>query len=322
MNFLVNLFNHNEVGQRSLEDVVGIIGKQLIALGHQVVWDPKNALWLPAQHGYNVIVEGFTKWTTQMIRTGYEQGARFIIIATEEPTPKGFNHGTQAEMVQRQHEFEHAAKYASAIIHLVPGEHVRAWYGQFAPTAYTELGHAPSLERVDKSVKPEFDFGFFGSMTPRRVKLLRKLMRACNSPKGVHAIGDFQTQNERDREMRRAKVVVQIRKFDAMGLVSSSRCNTSLCIGRPIVAEPHMLAHPWDKIVTFAKTDAGFVDLALMVKATWEGTHAAQLDRLRKMLPPQECIGKALIETGILPPIVSGPVMAKFEQAVIPCPAE
>ena len=38
LRFLFNLMNHNKVGQRSLEDVIGIIGHMLRALGHEANW--------------------------------------------------------------------------------------------------------------------------------------------------------------------------------------------------------------------------------------------------------------------------------------------
>ena len=40
--FAVWLGNHSPEGQRSLEDVVGIWGHGVRALGHEAVWDPSN----------------------------------------------------------------------------------------------------------------------------------------------------------------------------------------------------------------------------------------------------------------------------------------
>jgi len=300
MRFLVNMCNHSSLGQTSLEDVIGIFGHQLRALGHQIVWDPKNLSFLNTMkmEGMNIIVEGFTRPVIDLIANAYSQGARFIIIATEEPTPQGFNHGTQLEMVRRQEMFPQAAKFCEGIICLVPGKHVTDWYGQWAPTAWTELGWAPTLVRYTNHV-PTHDFGFYGSLSTRRHKIVKRLAKRSGSVKGVRLIADFPSQIERDNAMRDAKVIVQIRKFDQMGLVSSSRCNTALCLGRPVVAEPHDLSKPWDEIVRFTDTIEQFYDTCLFVRSLWRDIHRQQMEAFRTKLSPENCVGRAFREIGL-----------------------
>jgi hypothetical protein len=284
-------------GQRTLEDPIGIFGKQLIALGHQAVWAPANDKFLCRDTGINVIVEGFSTATIAAIAEGHGNGARFIMLATEEPTPKGFNHGWDPAMVQRQKIFPEAAKFFEAIFHLVPGEEVTRWYSQFAPSAYVELGYAPALVRPRESFQPDFDYGFYGTMSKRRVQILKRLQRHTGGR--INVIADFKTQVARDHEMRRCKVILQIRKQESMGLVSSSRCNTALCLGRPVVAEPHDLCKPWDEVVWFSKTMDRFYDDCLMVKATWRGTWAAQFDRFKEKFPPERCVGDPMRAVGL-----------------------
>jgi hypothetical protein len=218
-------------------------------------------------------------------------------------------------MVQRQADFPKIAPYLDGILSLVPGEHVVSWYAQHAPTAPIELGYAPALVRgtvaaqMSDAVKshitgirprePTHDFGFYGSMSRRRIDLLRKLARASGKARAVRVVGDFATQDERDAAMMEAKVILQIRKFDEMGLVSSSRCCTALCIGRPVIAEPHELSKPWDEVVRFAKTEDEFVTLALMARGAWREMHALQFDRFRAKLSPEYCVGRALRSLGV-----------------------
>lgn len=297
--FAFTLLNHNEMGQRSLEDVISIVGHQLRALGHLAVWEKANNRLVAGDCGINVIVEGFTPTTVRIMSEAHAQGARFLILATEEPTPKGFNHGTQKEMVQRQAIFPEAAKFCEGILHLVPGEHVTKWYGQFAPAAQAELGYAPTLVRPRDHGEPEYDFGFYGSLSRRRLKLLKELARRVGTAKAVRVVADFKTETERDRLMRQARVLVQIRKFDEMGLVSSSRCNTALCIGRPVVAEPHQLSKPWDEIVRFSTTAEGFFRQALLIRSAWRGVHADQFAKFKAKLSPEHCVGAALRSIGL-----------------------
>jgi len=300
MKFLFNMMNHGLLGQRSLEDVIGIVGHQLRALGHEAVWRPENDRLFGPGEGVNVIVEGFTPDITAVVADMHRQGARFICLATEEPTPKGFNWGTTKEMAQRQIDFVQAAPYLDGILHLVPGQHVTDWYSQFAPTAYVELGFAPSLIRGDERYVPEYEFGFFGSLSPRRHSILKRLANKVGGPNAIILVADFATQRDRDAQMRKAKVLVQIRKFEKMGLVSSSRCNTALHIGRPVIAEPHELSKPWDEIVHFSESLDQFYRDALAMRGIWKGVHATQMRKFRERLTPEFCIGQPLEKIGIL----------------------
>lgn len=276
---------------------MGIVGHQLQALGHRVVWEPKNDRFLMPDAGINLIVEGFTEASTQVIQEAHRRGARFVCIATEEPTPKGFNHGRDREMIYRQREFPNVGRCFEGILHLVPGDHVTRWYGQWAPSAPVELGWAPTLVRPGDWQEPEFAFGFFGSLTKRRLKILKRLAKSLNGvEKAVRVEATFPSQTERDRIMREARVIIQIRKHDEMGLVSSSRCNTALCLGRPVLAEPHLLAKPWDEVVKFSDTSETFFNDALMMRAAWRGVHSAQYSRFREKFTPEFCIGRALRE--------------------------
>jgi hypothetical protein len=322
--FLFNMFNHNDLGQRSLEDVIAIVGHQLMALGHKAVWKPDNKGFLNHSSGINVVVEGFTPSSVKLLADVYNQGGRFIILATEEPTPKGFNWGTQDEMIRRQKCFPEIRPFVEGIIHLVPnnpndpinpGNNVTGWYGQTAPAAYAELGFAQTLlrlsqpdpykiERLNKAtgkmelMEPEFDFGFFGSLSGRRKQLLTRLAKRIRSEKAVRVVADFPDQVKRDNGMKNSKVLIQTRKFHQMGLVSSSRCNTALCIGRPVIAEPHWLSEPWDKIVHFSKSDEDFYDEAIFILANWKEYHKQQLRRFAELLPPDKCIGEPLRKIG------------------------
>lgn len=300
-NFLFNLFNHSKLGRDSLEDVIGIVGHQLRALGHEVLWDPDSPkTFLTHNMGYNVVVEGFTESSLSVLHEIHGKGGKFIILATEEPTPDGFNHGDQIEMIRRQRMFPAIKPYVSGILALVPGKHVTDWYSQVAPSAYVELGFAPTLLRIDPRIQPQFDFGFFGSYSERRQRICSKLAKRLRlSPKAVRIIANFPSQVERDAEMRNVKVVLQLRKFEKMGLVSSSRCNTALCLGRPVFGEPHTLVEPWGKIVHFSNTIESFYEEAFFILANWKHVYRKQLMAFKELLTPMKCIGEPLRQIGI-----------------------
>ena len=312
MIFLFHSFNHNAVGTRSLEDPIGIIGHQLRALGHTAIWDPKNVLGPggeaknikfaigPGQ--YNVMVEGFTPDMIPLLKNRREAGCRFLCVATEEPTPQGFNHGQQKEMIERQAIFPEAMRYFDGILHLLPGEAGNRWYSQFAPAAHCELGYAPTLVERETNLNPPFDFGFFGSLSPRRYKLLDELAKRTGKRQAIKICATFPDQATRNRTMQEAKVILQVRRDDKMGLVSSSRCNTALRRGRPGVAEPHdeALSHPWDEVVKFTRSKEEFMNTAMVTVAAWRGVHAGQFARFKEKLTPEYCIGRALREIGVV----------------------
>jgi hypothetical protein len=298
--FVFNMFNHNQAGQRSLEDVIGIFGHQLRALDHQAVWDSSNDRFVKADSGINIVVEGFTAGSIAIIKAAYENGCRFLCLATEEPIDgKGFNHGKEREMRERMVMFPEAMKYFEGILYLVPGAHVHEWFSRWCPAAYVDLGFAPSLIRQPDFKQPIYDFGFYGSITERRYKILKRLAKKIGTPNAVKVVGDFRSQDERDAAMREARVIVQVRKYNVMGLVSSSRCNTALMIGRPVIAEPHDLCKPWDEVIKFSKSLDDFYTDAVAMRLNWYSVWMKQFDRFRVTFSPERCVGEPLRSLGV-----------------------
>lgn len=67
-----------------------------------------------------------------------------------------------------------------------------------------------------------------------------------------------------------------------------------------MIAEPHDLSEPWDKIVRFSSSLDGFYNLALLAKTVWREIHRDQFDKFKEMLSPMICVGKPLHDIGVL----------------------
>ena len=296
--FHFNTFNHCEAGQRAIDDITQVLGNLLVALGHQAVGN--NETFIGPDEGYNIIIESFADPNypaLPLIARYHRRGYKFIYIATERPAAGAFNGATDDPgMVDRQAAFPEAAKYATAVLHLAPGDEITAWYNRYAPSAYVELGYAPTLMRMN-GTEPDHDFGFFGKRTVRRMRVFKQLAKMGS----LIEIHNFAPQHERDILMRHAKVIVQVREHDNTDLVSSSRCNTALCIGRPVIAEPHGFCGDWKDVVHFSATEESFyADAVAAAHGDWRGMHAAQLEKFKKHFTPERCLGEPLRKLGII----------------------
>lgn len=285
-------FNHCADGQRAVRDVFDIMGAQLKALGHEVY---EQEGFLP---GYNFIAESFADprfpALPNIIASKAAGSCRFICVATERPGTMAFNDAPDQGMLDRQQIFPEAMKHFDAILHLVPGNDVTAWYSCFRPAAYAELGYAPGLMR-DDGTEPTFDFGFFGKRTPRREAILDRLQRYGS----LITVHDFAPGEERDRQMRKAKIIVQIREHEATPVCSSSRCCTALSLGRPVIAEPHPAPGVWGEIVWFAPSIDAFLEDAARALTYWRQLHEVQLAKFKERMTPERCVGAPLRSVGI-----------------------
>lgn len=305
--FLWSLFNHDETGAASIDDIMAAISYQLIDLGHDVERHDM-ALTTDGHTHVNIVVEGFDEANTiaREMERAKKLGGRFIILATERPGPVAFN-GWDARhpMAGRLRAFPYAAALADAIWTLVPGS--EDWYRQFNPNvAFTELGWSATREKdlasaADAGADPIRDFVFFGLVSDRRRDILRRISKRASIwyPQDADPRKHFIPFQERDVLTRQSRVVLAPKQRSVWHMVSNSRFSTALHLGRPIIAEPHTTPGIWPKIVRFSRSHGSFIDEAVGMLPDWRGEWARQAEAFRDLLPPARCVGAALLATGI-----------------------
>jgi len=304
MRFAFSTFNHCLQGKIIVEDITVTMGSQIAALGHKVTWT-EDADFIPREEGWNVVLECFADDATivgipivETLAKAHAAGCRFLCVATEEPGEVGFNSALDPGMILRQNAFPAAAQYLDGILHLVPGDNVTRWYSNFAPSAYAELGFAPAMVEESRE-EPHIDFGFYGLMTWRRREIIDEIAKRSGKPV-LEMTSLLTPRAQRNDEMRRARVILQIRANLETQWVSSTRCASALHMGRPIVAEPHQIRGPWDEIVPFADTIEDFYVQAIATAANWRGAWRGQVDRFAAKLSPGTCVGRPLKEIGAI----------------------
>lgn len=317
-------FQHSGAGRGSLDDLIALISGQLMALGHACEADdtivvddpdaPEKALnyFLLDPGTVNIVIEAFhNQAALEVLATVQALGGVIVAIATEQPTPDAgaFNHGFTPQARARYLAFPHAAPFLHAIWHLVPSAVTAGWYGGFGrPASYLNLGHAPGLAEFMAAASGEggapaaklYDYGFFGSQTPRRVDMLADLLAAApGTTARVIGVSDAGVApwEVRNQAMRECRVGLQLRAYDEAELVSSARCAMFLHLGLPVIGDRHRLAEPWGRIVDLADDDAGFVAMANAARDRAAEIHARQWAAFTALLTPQACVGAAIAAT-------------------------
>jgi SAM-dependent methyltransferase len=101
-----------------------------------------------------------------------------------------------------------------------------------ARVVHVPLGFVPELERIESSAQPDIDVLFYGSVNPRRAKVLDALKAA-----GLHVVTAFGSFGaERDALIARAKVVLSVHFYESR-IFELARVSYLLANRKAVVAE-------------------------------------------------------------------------------------
>ena len=285
MHFRFFLGNHSEIGRKSLEDVIHALGAQILDLGHTA--DRSDTAVRP--DAINVICEGFTEIESERIVEMCRQGIRIVLVCTESIANNSLNNFQRDDYRSRYEHLLLVAPYVDAIWCLVPGTADRL-RDLNRNAVDVELGYSPRRRR-DLVARPEYDFGFFGSVTPYRGTTMQEFGRRGLR---VFVMRNFAPPDERDRAIANCKAVLHIKATKNWKIVSSSRCSTALHIGRPVVSQPVASRSIWKQIVRFSKSHDAFYDDAVRVMRDWRTHWERQIDAYQRLLSAEKCLGPAV----------------------------
>lgn len=298
------LYNHNEMGALSLDDLVEAIGHQLHDLGHTVTRTDFGFYHPPT---INIIFEGFDNLQTiGELKRGKDTAAvRVWLINTERPSSQGFNNWSgDHPMAVRWRLLPEVLKYVDGVSCLASGA-ASVIKKIYPNTVDMELGY--SVSRVDKiDIEPTYDYVFFGLFTDRRKEIIRKLEKAgCsvlyNKKAWDNILDSFVDGKTRDEWTRLSRGVLHIKQQSNWQIISNSRCCTAIHLRRGVMSDPHNAPESaYQNIIRFSRSHASFVDDALAFRENWREEATRQMEAMKTILPPEACVGAAIKQLGML----------------------
>lgn len=287
MIFNFNRFNHIPVGRISLNDVCNLIGAQLKDLGHKPIQDDHRLYEPPV---INVVFEHFDDVSIPTMQEAVRNGAKIVVVATENPTAEGFNgYNEHHNMRARMMRFPEVGSIVSAIWCLIPA--AVSWYRSVnRNTHLIELGYSPILQQDVGQLEPRHDFSLYGQITPYRRALALELRKKYSllAPQKLPDVPNYLPEKDRDAMVRDAKWSLHLKQKPDWNIISASRCATSLHLGRPVLSEWIHGSSPWMNVIDFAPgkmTDWDMPD--------WRAAYERQAAAFRT-LTAEKCLGEAV----------------------------
>lgn len=290
MKFHFSMINHNLIGQKTLYDMYYWISSGLRSLGHEISFNPNRL----ENNAINILWENFTPDMASAIE---KSDLRFGLIATEIPTPLGFNNRVEQDWQLRWKGFHRIAHKAEFIWTTVP--QAVQFYKRFAPTSFIEFGWDQHLvpDWINNNCeKYEFDFCFMGILNDFRKSILSNLEKHAK----VFYSEELLDWDQMGEVIQRSKIGLGLKQNETWAIPSPTR------IGRFLMAK-RGLAHDWTPIrtaqsrfVQFNEDKKDFCDFALeMLERDWKTKSEVAFNRYRDELPMKNIMNEVLKNSNI-----------------------
>lgn len=107
------------------------------------------------------------------------------------------------------------------------------WHKQGIDATVVPLGFVAQMSRIRPALYPDFDIGFYGSINPRRAKIIDQLQRMPNLKfRACTAFG-----KERDEFISRCRVLLNVHFYENGKLYEQARVNYLLANRKAVISE-------------------------------------------------------------------------------------
>lgn len=291
MHFHWTCINHHPDGADTLIDVRNAIAGQIADLGHSQSYGDATLETLPA---INIIIEGFGPRTVAWMAARHKDNCRFVTVCTERMGKESLDDAPHPDMKTRQQNLPVAAALSEAVWCLVPGTaaHLRSYCKD---TRDIELGYSRTREAyLHSDVVPVHSACFYGGMLDRRRVVLETLIAGgidiCMPPKEYGRISD------RNAALALSKIALGINPVPGWKIVSSSRAQSALHVGRPMLMEEVDDAaspSPWREVIRFCRLRDMYGQALDMIEH-WEAERDRQLGAFREKFSAQRILAPAI----------------------------
>lgn len=273
MHFHFLLTNHYPYGVYKIEDHIKLIGGGLAALGHKITYgfDDDVVRW----PGVNLLVEffNFSPVVDQVIglKTSSTRYAFGLICHADLQDTSVM---ADPNFPDRRPSLERLLPHMDFAWTVVPCDYGSIPGGE--KMRYLEYGYVPSLRRPDRLARDR-DVLIYGSVGSRRSDLFNALVQRGLSVSMTTGILPGYFKNDL---LDRARVVVDVRRSDAVRFLSPSRQCTVLHAGAAIVAEAFD-ASPLSKLYSYGAA-VPFRDVVDMCVTVARSDACGELGRLAR----------------------------------------
>lgn len=285
--------NHDAVGQLTLHDMIQWFEAGFRELNHHVT--AGNTL---APGAINLIWENSARGHALALK---ESGVTYGIVGTEIPDGTGFNWRSDPPWPERWRAFEELAHGASFIWSMIENSVVD--YSRFAPTGFMELGYSDLLIPYQARWDPEFDFGFYGLLTPHRQAVLEELGRYCKiiTPKTMLL------PSELSAFISQCRIGINFRQSPQWPIPSPTRLGRLLHARRGAVSEYVPIPTRQGLCAAIAGPTENFPEYCLdRLGRDWKQDAEDSLERYRTTMPMKDILERLLDAT-----IAGNPRVAK-----------
>jgi hypothetical protein len=277
--------NHNKIGRSTLVDMADWFESGLLDLGHKVTFSDSCV----ETRAINIFWECFTPSIGKEIA---ESGVVYGIVATEIPDGYAFNWRQEPEWKARFEAFHEVANRAAFIWTMV--ESTVAFYSQFCPTTFMELGFSERLVPDYLDQTPVQDFCFFGLRTPYREKAVSKLRKYAT----VEWPETFLSHEGVARLIGASKIGLSFKQSEQWPIPSPTRLGRLMMAQRGVAAEFVPVTTQQGELVGLCPEASDFHEYALgILNSDWKRRAKEVFENYRSEMPMRDIMQCVLDHT-------------------------